>query len=36
METELLKLKKEKDDLDTQKKFGEERFYKFKASVNEK
>ncbi len=33
LETELAKLKKEKDELDNQKKFGEERFHKFKSTV---
>ncbi len=34
LENELLKLRKEKEELDNQKKYGEERFHKFKAQVN--
>ena len=33
METELAKLKKEKEEFDNYKKFGEERFHKFKSTV---
>lgn len=33
LETELAKLKKEKEEFDNQKKFGEERFHKFKSTV---
>lgn len=34
METEIAKMKKERDELEKQKKYGEERFSKFKSTVN--
>lgn len=34
METIIEKMKKERDDLEKQKKYGEERFSKFKSTVN--
>ncbi len=34
MENEIAKMKKERDELVQQKKYGEERFSKFKSTVN--
>lgn len=34
MENEMAKMKKERDELEKQKKYGEERFGKFKSTVN--
>jgi hypothetical protein len=34
MESEISKMKKEKEELESQKKYGEERFSKFKTNVN--
>jgi hypothetical protein len=34
MESEISKMKKEKEELESQKKYGEEKFSKFKTNVN--
>jgi hypothetical protein len=34
MESEISKMKKEKEESESQKKYGEERFSKFKKNVN--